>query len=318
MLMSSERVEYSIEDEEHATSPSLKMTTSLTEFVIHFSEHSSSISNNSVDSHDNVSEMGEQKNLIGRGDLQDRTCGCHSKLFYICVIAFVNMIGIGSVNNWCTLYFSSTLGTSSYLSTIGFAAFELFVIIGQISSDTIVQWFGTSDIIKYAGGVASVGMFIVVLAPSFPYLTGMPAGSQDCSINWQCAQVGVLGYAITGLGISYISPTLVSCTGELTLPNMSPTGQVGRLTGASYLGVLFGPLFFGELSMILNGLRWALFIGAIVMAFVPALAVFAFYDIDDEEVMSNENRSNRVCCDTHGHDTVSDRFDDLCEHAMNS
>ena len=211
--------------------------------------------------------------MMMKGDV---LCGCHPQLLYICLIAFVNMMGVSSVNNWCTIYFSSILKTSPFLSSIGYATFELFVMIGQVTSDTLMLKMGSLNILKWAGITASFGMFVVVIAPSFPKLVGVPIELQSCSLNWQCAQIGVIGYAITGLGLSFVSPMLVSYTGKLKLPLITSTGQIGRLTGSSYLGILVSPFIFGELSMALSGLRWALLSGALAMTTIPVLASFAF------------------------------------------
>ena len=280
-------------------SPTFRMVNSLTEMVsdmsvsetsLHTSRHESS---SYAKSNDDVvvpelMRMGYRNSPRISTDRDDIICGCHSKLIFICLIAFVNMVGVSSVNNWCTVYFSSTLRTSPFLSSIGYAAFELSVMIGQMSSDTILYYVGSTNVVKWAGCIASVGMFVVVIAPSFPKLVGVPCELQNCSLNWQCAQLGIVGYAVTGFGISFVSPMLVSYTGKLKLPMMTSTGQIGRLTGSSYLGVLLSPFIFGELSMILNGLRWALLGGALTMTLIPILASFAF----ESDIVTNDSIHN--------------------------
>ena len=142
-------------------------------------------------------------------------------------------------------------------------------------------------------------MSIVVLAPSMPSLFGATKNEASCTISWACAQAGVVGYAVTGAGLGLVSPILVSYTGKVRLPNMTSTGQIGGLTVGSYLGVILGPLFFGELSMVLGALRWALLVGVIITTLIPCLASITFEDASTISThLEQKIRHNRQSLET--------------------
>jgi TM2 domain-containing membrane protein YozV len=54
---------------------------------------------------------------------------------------------------------------------------------------------------------------------------------------------------------------------------MTAASQIGALTLASYVGILFGPLIFGTLSMLLGQLRWALLVAACVALMITPLSM---------------------------------------------
>ena len=137
--------------EEEATSPRLKMTKSLSEVVTIISEksfrsYSSMNSEESESIHSSISTIDVSTTSFGESIYLDRLasdenwtlCGCHKSLFFIGLMGLVNMTAVGSVNNWCTLYFSSTLYTSAFMTSLGYAAFELFVMCVQVGNKAMI------------------------------------------------------------------------------------------------------------------------------------------------------------------------------------
>jgi MFS family permease len=135
-------------------------------------------------------------------------CGWDSRLIGLCFMGFMNFLGVGSVNNWSTIYFSGTLDTSPFFTTLGYAFFQLFVMIGQISSDFFVMRFGPKNVLVFSGIMAFVGISTVVYAPSNPFLSPR----LTCAVSDSCTVVGIVGYSITGMGFSSIGPILISQT----------------------------------------------------------------------------------------------------------
>ena len=190
---------------------------------------------------------------------------------------------MSSILSRCTLYFSSTLLTSPFLTSIGYASFEFCIMLGQLLSDWIITQFGPRNVMVASGILATSGMFIVVLAPSMPSYLGVPLNLQSCDVSWYCTEFGVIGYAITGMGLSSVGPVLISSAGKLHIMNASPSLALGVLTGGSYIGMLLGPVIFGELSMLLGQLRWALLIDASLMVGIPLLSLYAFDSTDGND-----------------------------------
>ena len=52
----------------------------------------------------------------------------------ICLLGFVNLMGVGSVNDWSTVYFSTILHTTPFYTSMGYAFFITFQILGQVCS----------------------------------------------------------------------------------------------------------------------------------------------------------------------------------------
>jgi MFS family permease len=140
--------------------------------------------------------------------VEPSVCGCHPQLAGLCFLGFVNFLGVGSVNNWSTVYFSDTLLTTPFCTSLGYAFFQLFVTAGQLCSDFIVMNCGPKNVLVFSGLLASMGVAIVVYAPSNMFLTE----GATCAVSMSCTIFGTIGYAITGMGLSSIGPILISQT----------------------------------------------------------------------------------------------------------
>jgi MFS family permease len=163
-----------------------------------------------VDSGDSrISTVHNRNRLAEESDFY----GWNKRLAGLCFMGFMNFLGVGSVNNWSTVYFSYVLDTSPFFTTLGYAFFELFVMTGQISSDFFVMRFGPKNVLVCSGILAFIGISTVVYAPSNPF---MEPGA-TCQVSDSCTVVGIIGYAITGMGFSSIGPILISQTVSLNL-----------------------------------------------------------------------------------------------------
>lgn len=269
----------SIEPHIRSTEMSLDTSESLQEIIAAYTLQGSPL-NSSRKSSGSSRNMGlymessMEKDLLQEVEDDIKLCGCNDKLFILSILGFANMLSIACVNNWCTLYFSSTLMTSPFLTSSGYAAFEFFVMLGQLLSDRLVTKFGPRNLLLMSGFLACAGMFVVVSAPSMPWLLGLTKSQLTCSVSWSCTASGVLGYAITGAGLSCVGPVLVSFTGKLPVGNTTPAERIGILTGGSYVGMLFSPVIFGELSMLLGQLQWALLVDAFLIMTIPLLSLY--------------------------------------------
>ena len=179
----------------------------------------------------------------------DKACGYSTPMLVICFLGFVNLMGVGSVNDWSTVYFSTILYTTPFYTSMGYAFFITFQIIGQIASDWLILEYGPRNMLTYSGLLAFLGLGCVVLSPTMQLTCVNPYGPFLTAVG---------GFAIAGAGLSSIGPILVSQTGKLEVPGMTSAGKIGSLTACSYLGLLIGPPTFGGLSTLLGSLRWAM------------------------------------------------------------
>jgi MFS family permease len=183
---------------------------------------------------------------------------------------FLSLIG--------TVYFQDTLNTTPFYTSMGYAFFISFVFLGQLASDYLVVEYGPRNMLTFSGLLACLGLCCVVLAPSLNFTLPMwPFGPFVTAVT---------GFAIAGAGMSSIGPILVSQTGKLNVPGMTSAGKIGALTACSYLGLLVGPPFFGGLSVLLQKLRWALFVDAILMLSITPLSGIIFSEAGYPRLMN--------------------------------
>lgn len=207
----------------------------------------------------------------------DKTCGYSTPMLVICFLGFVNLMGVGSVNDWSTVYFSTILYTTPFYTSMGYAFFITFQIIGQIASDWLILEYGPRNMLTYSGLLAFLGLGCVVLSPTMQLTCVNPYGPFLTAVG---------GFAIAGAGLSSIGPILVSQTGKLEVPGMTSAGKIGSLTACSYLGLLIGPPTFGGLSTLLGSLRWAMLVDAMLMFSITPLAGLAFKDAEYPRLMN--------------------------------
>ena len=114
------------------------------------------------------------------------------------LLGFLAYQGEGMVGDWGVIYMTSTLKAPPLFATLGFAAFQCFVIFGRLGSDYLHKYWKTSFILKVSGFVSSCGMSIVIYAPSSP---------------WPLS-ICVSGFAVMGLGLSFVAPLVISAAGK--------------------------------------------------------------------------------------------------------
>jgi MFS family permease len=243
------------------------------------------------------------------------SCGCSSyikyeTLFLISMIAFLSYFGEGSISDWSVIYFVDELGTSPFISTFGFAAFELSIFTGRFYSDTLSHRLGRRQLMGISGVVATCGLAVVVVTPWI------------CSVQSQrtgAIALSVLGFAICGLGLSSLVPSAISMAGSeavCTPAGLSAADGIGLVTSVGYLGVMLSPPFLGQMSVLLHSLRWSFAIDAgllvpiALFVFGMRQSVFRRYQLslsgkhdvasDDDTRTSNDNSASASASATPG------------------
>ena len=218
-------------------------------------------------------------------------CGSYVKFITLAQIALLGMLasfGEGAVNDWSVIYFADSLGASPFVSTLGFAGFELTVACGRYFSDHAVQVLGRQRLIAVSGAVASLGMGIVVLAPSL-------LSAQEHREALQA--VTILGFSICGLGVSSVAPSAISLAGSSAITRaagLSSAESIAMVTSVGYIGIMVSPPFLGGMSVLLHSVRWSFAIAGLIVAPIVAIAlcirkeVFASYSEGMREQRSDE------------------------------
>jgi MFS family permease len=162
------------------------------------------------------------------------------------IIAFCGFVAEGTVNSWSAVYLSDVTAAPAALASLGYFAFSMTMIAMRLVADRIVMRVGTVLFIQVVTAVAVLGFALVISAP-------VPA-------------VGIIGFAVVGLGMAGIVPIAWSIAGRKQ-PD-SPGRAIAAVAACGYLGFLVEPVFIGALTN-LAGFQWA-----VAGAGVLTLAVF--------------------------------------------
>ena len=142
------------------------------------------------------------------------------------IIAFCGMLSEGAMADWSTLYYKQILNNSKGFVTAGFTAFSVMMVVGRIFGDKIVNKFGLRKTLLINCLIVFLGMFVALII-IHPILV-------------------VIGFGITGLGLSTIVPLIYSEAGHSK--TMSPGIALASITTVGMGGFLFGPVLIGYIS----------------------------------------------------------------------
>eukprot|EP00597_Dinobryon_sp_UTEXLB2267_P002600 CAMPEP_0170063812 /NCGR_PEP_ID=MMETSP0019_2-20121128/4539_1 /TAXON_ID=98059 /ORGANISM="Dinobryon sp., Strain UTEXLB2267" /LENGTH=494 /DNA_ID=CAMNT_0010270335 /DNA_START=81 /DNA_END=1568 /DNA_ORIENTATION=+ len=178
----------------------------------------------------------------------------------ICALCFIAYLGEGSIGDWSGIYLTDQ-GASPLVCTLGFVGFQVFVALGRYYSDFLVMEVGRKKLLMLSGVVSSLGLAVVVLAPS--------VGSE---VN--VVVVAIVGFSLCGLGLSVVAPSAISLAGsEISSTTMDTSQAIGYVSSVGYVGVLVGPPLLGGFSVLLQGLRWSFALDAAIVFIVTLVAL---------------------------------------------
>lgn len=138
-------------------------------------------------------------------------------------MALFCMIQEGIVIDWSALYLKQDLGASLTVAALGAAAFHGTMTIMRFAGDAVRDRFGAMPTMQVSAVIAFIGMMMGGLAPN--------------------ATVAIIGFAISGLGVSNLVPIAFSAAGNM--PGMAKGVGLSVVTAMGYSGTLFAPTLFG-------------------------------------------------------------------------
>ena len=142
------------------------------------------------------------------------------------IIAFCGMLSEGAMADWSTLYYKQVLNNSSGFATAGFTAFSVMMVVGRVFGDKIVNNFGLRKTLLVNCLIVFLGMIIALISLN------------PISI--------VIGFGVTGLGLSTIVPLIYSEAGHSK--TMSAGVALAAISTVGIGGFLLGPVLIGFLS----------------------------------------------------------------------
>ncbi len=139
------------------------------------------------------------------------------------LIALFCMIPEGTVLDWSALYLRNELNASTEMSGFAFAAFSFTMAVCRFAGDFVRDRFGAVNTLRFCGVAAILGLVIAGQAHS--------------------VSVALVGFAITGIGISNMVPIAFSAGGNI--PGLAPGVGLSVVTTMGYSGILFAPSLVG-------------------------------------------------------------------------
>lgn len=151
-------------------------------------------------------------------------------LWLMAGIMLGSAIAEGANGDWDTLFLVRQRDVAQSAATIGLACFNLAMAIARLLGSRWERRWGPYRLLAGGGGVAAIGMFAVVFAPSVP--------------------VDYVGFALAGIGLAFCFPVTIGLAGAA---GRRPDGhggerEIGFVTTIAYTGFLTGPPLIGAIA----------------------------------------------------------------------
>jgi MFS family permease len=156
-------------------------------------------------------------------------------LAVLIVVAFFELFCEGAATAWSAVY-THDVGASSAIAATAFGLYSLTMTAGRLRGDRIVLRLGVGGVVALGALIAAAGMALTIAVPTQAF--------------------ALAGFALYGLGLSCLAPTLFRAAGQLPLPE----GQgIAVVLGAAWPAfLLVGPLIGGIADA--TSLRFALLV----------------------------------------------------------
>ena len=141
-------------------------------------------------------------------------------------IAFFSILTEGGMGDWSALYLRNELGTSASFAAYGYTAFATFMLLGRFLGDRVTKRLGEERTVRLGSLIGVAGL----------------TGAAGIGTLW----AGMIGFAITGLGLSVIIPTIYRMAGNT--PGIPRAQAVASTALIGYVAFLAGPLTLGTIG----------------------------------------------------------------------
>mgnify|MGYP001267568452 CR=1 FL=1 len=139
------------------------------------------------------------------------------------LLTFLAFMSEGAILDWSAIYLREDLGGAATVAGLGFAVFSGAMAAGRFCGDRLRQRFGGVTLVRTGAMLAFAGLALALLG-------GGPA-------------VAVVGFGLTGLGLSNVVPVLFSAAGSGD--ERSAASSIAAVATLGYAGVLTGPALLG-------------------------------------------------------------------------
>ncbi len=147
-------------------------------------------------------------------------------LMVLGIICLCAMLAEGAMADWSVIYYKKVLNNPNGFVTAGFTAFSVAMVIGRFLGDNILEKIGLAKLLLINSLLLVLGM-TVALGITNPVVV-------------------IIGFSITGLGLSTIVPLIYSEAGHSK--TMSSGVALAAITTVGMFGFLLGPVIIGYIS----------------------------------------------------------------------
>nr|WP_321983162.1 MFS transporter [uncultured Lichenicoccus sp.] len=150
----------------------------------------------------------------------------HGIVLLIGLFCFVLFLAEGAVLDWSAVFLTSIRHMARAYAGLGYAAFAATMTAGRLAGDRIVDALGPRRVVLAGGLCAASGFLVTLVAGSWP--------------------LGLVGFALVGVGCANIVPVLFSAVGRQQV--MPEPVAVPAITTLGYAGILAGPAGIGFIA----------------------------------------------------------------------
>ncbi|WP_020390043.1 MFS transporter [Kribbella catacumbae] len=178
--------------------------------------------------------------------------GRHGLVVALGVVGAAAFLTEGAATDWAGLHATRVLGATPAVGSLVYTAFFVAMTVVRFAGDPIRARLGPALTIRIAGGTATAGYGLVLLAGAI-----------------QTPRVGtaIVGWVLAGAGMAVVWPVVVSALGT----SGASAPRLSTVTTISYGGGLVGPALIGSVAGH-AGLSTALLIPAALAVVVAAAA----------------------------------------------
>jgi MFS family permease len=173
------------------------------------------------------------------------------------VVAFCGFLLDGAAYNWSAVHLGTAYHAPPALAAAAFTVFTFTLALGRLASDRLTARLGRMRVVQLAGVVSAAGAALAITAPT--------------------AAASLAGWAIFGLGLAAIAPTVLGAAGGAK--DLPAPVAIAAVTTIGYLGSFTGPPLIGVFAH-LSTVPAALWLLVAVSILTTLLAQPALNSID--------------------------------------
>jgi MFS family permease len=142
------------------------------------------------------------------------------------MICFTSMACENTMYDWSGVYVRQVLHGTKAVATIAFVTYMVAMTTGRLLGDSMADRYGIQRVLAASGILITTGFGVTVLSTIIP--------------------ITLIGYLLTGLGVSCVVPFVFSLAGKIPMSN--PGAALASVSSLGYLGFLLVPPMIGYVA----------------------------------------------------------------------